>query len=258
MQRIIAAVLVLSGLGVIGWVALDDTGDDVGSVSIGAGVEPAATETTPAAPAVDADSTSAPSDRVAAGEDGTSPTEPTVDDAQSDQTAPELKIPEIRTRSARIGDVDLTPPAAPVSVSAPAFGVDARVVPVGIDPDRTMEIPEDVTTVGWYRLGSAPSEDEGTIILVGHVDSRVQGRGAFFDLRAADVGDEVTVTDADGVRTTWRVTGRQTYDKEQLPTEDVYRRDGAPSLLLITCGGDFDAEARSYESNVVVEAEPVP
>ncbi len=53
------------------------------------------------------------------------------------------------------------------------------------------------------------------------------------------------------------MTGRRTYDKSSLPVDDLYRRDGEPRLLLITCGGDFDAEAGSYRSNVVVEAELV-
>jgi hypothetical protein len=60
-----------------------------------------------------------------------------------------------------------------------------------------MEIPEDVSTVGWYELGVAPGE-AGSAVLAGHVDSRTQGRGAFFDLRDLDVGDRATVAHEDG------------------------------------------------------------
>ena len=95
-------------------------------------------------------------------------------------------------------------------------------------------------------------------MLAGHVDDRVQGRGAFFDLRALEVGDEVRVTDEDGATTTWSVTGRRTYEKDSLPIDQLYERGGPPRLVLITCGGDFDRAARSYESNVVVEAVPLP
>jgi hypothetical protein len=37
----------------------------------------------------------------------------------------------------------------------------------------------------------------------------------------------------------------------------IFARDGAPQLVLITCGGTFDRTIRSYEDNVVVTAEPV-
>jgi hypothetical protein len=33
-------------------------------------------------------------------------------------------------------------------------------------------------------------------------------------------------------------------------------RDGDPQLVLITCGGEFDTEARSYADNVVAFARP--
>jgi sortase (surface protein transpeptidase) len=107
-----------------------------------------------------------------------------------------------------------------------------------------MEIPEDVATVGWYELGVAPGED-GSAVIAGHVDSRTQGRGAFYDIGQLDVGDEATVTHDDGATSDWRVTGRTTYPKDEAPLAELFRRGGDPQLVLITCGGEFDAGARS-------------
>jgi hypothetical protein len=45
--------------------------------------------------------------------------------------------------------------------------------------------------------------------------------------------------------------------KEQLPLADVFDRSGAPRLVLITCGGQFDYTASSYSDNIVVVATPV-
>lgn len=241
MRSIVAALLVLSGLGVAGWVVVDDTGDDVGEVTVEAGSLPTADDT-PTEPAPTPDATERDD-------------EPTA--AETPTTAPAAAAPEIGRSSARLGDVDLSRPTPPADIQLPSIGVDAPVVPVGIEPDGLMTVPEDVDTVGWYQWGGTPGGDTGTTVLAGHVDSRSQGRGAFFDLRAMGVGDEVSVTDADGATTTWRVVGRRTFDKASLPVDELYRRDGQPRLVLITCGGDFDADVRSYESNVVVEAEPV-
>lgn len=147
------------------------------------------------------------------------------------------------------------PPAAPTSVSIPTIGVDAAAVPVGLEDDGSMEIPEDVTTVGWYALGVAPGGD-GSAVIAGHVDSRTQGRGAFFDLIALEVGDTATVAHDDGTTTTWEVTGRTSYPKDEAPLAELFRRGGPPQLALITCGGEFDAGRRSYEENIVVLLEP--
>lgn len=255
MQRIIGAALVVVGLGVAGFVAIDDTGDDIGEVSIGAAAQGAA-------PAEVASPSTAPSDDPSTAAPSATPSpdvtdEPAAPASPSPSPSPRPAAPEIGVSSGRLADVDLSPPPAPVDISLPSIGVDAPVVPVGVDPDGLMSVPEDVGEVGWYRWGSAPESGEGTIVLAGHVDSRSQGRGAFFDLRVMEVGDEVTVLDEEGTETTWRVTGRRTYDKASLPVDELYRRDGQPRLLLITCGGDFDADARSYRSNVVVEAELV-
>lgn len=235
MQRTLAVLLVVAGLVLGGWTLADHTGDDIGAIDTG----PVVTE--PAA--ADDDPTAAP---------------PPSDEPAAPTSPPPATAPEIGRSSARVGDIDVTAPPAPAAIGLPSIGIDAAIVPVGIDPDGLMTVPEDVRTVGWYGYGASTASPQGTTVLAGHVDDRVQGRGAFFDLRAMELGDDITVTDEDGTTTTWVVTGRRTFDKASLPVDDLYRRDGAPRLVLITCGGEFDRAARSYESNVVVVAEPAP
>ena len=196
-----------------------------------------------------------PSPEVAAAPDAqdTPSPSPSTEPTQVPTPAPS----PIATRSARLEDQPApTPVVAPARIEAPAIGVDNPVVEVGVDPDGLMTIPDDVDEIGWYRFGPSPGAP-GAAVLAGHVDDRVQGRGAFFDLQRLDLGDQVTTTDAEGESTTWVVTGRRTYDKVSLPIDELMTREGPPRLVLITCGGEFDGSARSYESNVVVVAEPL-
>jgi LPXTG-site transpeptidase (sortase) family protein len=148
----------------------------------------------------------------------------------------------------------LTAIAPPQRIAIPTIGVDAPVVPVALEADGTMEIPEDVATIGWFEPGVRPGQP-GSAVLSGHVDSRTQGRGAFFDLQDLDVGDEVTIETAGGQQR-WQVTARQRFPKDELPISELFTRDGDPRLVLITCGGEFDAGARSYSDNVVIVAVP--
>jgi LPXTG-site transpeptidase (sortase) family protein len=89
------------------------------------------------------------------------------------------------------------------------------------------------------------------------VDDRVQGRGAFYALTDLAEGDRVEVDLADGGVVAYEVTRVERIDKDQLPVDQLFARDGAPVLTLVTCGGEFDSARRSYRLNVVVTAEPV-
>lgn len=164
-------------------------------------------------------------------------------------------IPPVTARDA--APAAAAPAPAPARISVPAWGVDAPVDAVGIAADGQMELPEDVSRVGWYRFGPAPGAD-GSAVLAGHVDDREQGTGALYPLKDAAVGDEVTVADATGTTTRWRVVSREVITKQALPLDRLFARDGAPRLTLITCGGPFLPEFRSYRDNVVVVAEPAP
>ncbi|GHE07408.1 class F sortase [Klenkia taihuensis] len=166
-----------------------------------------------------------------------------------------VPLPPVTTRPAT-PQVVAAPPA-PTRLAVPALGIDAAVDAVGVEPDGNMTIPEDVSRVGWYRFGPAPGAPEGSAVLAGHVDDAEQGLGAMSPLAEASVGDRVQVTDESGGSTTWQVVAREEFGKESVPLADLFARTGPPRLVLITCGGPFLADIRSYEDNVVVIAEPV-
>ncbi|WP_222192942.1 class F sortase [Modestobacter italicus] len=162
--------------------------------------------------------------------------------------------PAVETRDAAPAAVPRAP--APVRVTVPARGVEAPLDPMGVAGDGQMALPGDVGRVGWYRFGPVPGE-AGSAVLAGHVDDREQGLGALAPLRTAEAGDEVLVTDDAGTTSRWRVTSRELITKQQLPLDALFSREGPPRLVLVTCGGPFLPEYRSYRDNVVVVAEPL-
>jgi hypothetical protein len=46
----------------------------------------------------------------------------------------------------------------------------------------------------------------------------------------------------------------RSYPKNEFPTDEVYAPTPNPQLRLITCGGEFDYNHRSYLDNEVVYA----
>lgn len=161
----------------------------------------------------------------------------------------------VEVRSGTLEDSGLIATPAPARLRIPAIGVDAEVVPVGQSEPGVMEVPSDVSTVGWYEPGVTPGRN-GSAVLAGHVDSRTQGAGAFFDLRRLDVDDTIEIIDADGGVQRWIVVARTTFPKDELVDQRLFARDGDPRLVLVTCGGPFDAGSSSYRDNVVVHAVP--
>ncbi len=157
----------------------------------------------------------------------------------------------------RVASAEIRPASVPVEVRIPGINLTTNIVPSGVSPDGEAEVPEDVMTVGWYRFGRAPSDTEGSTVLVAHRDGRVEGAGAFYNLGSLNVGDRITVVDEDGVEWPYKVQSREAIDRSVLPTNELFTREGDPMLVLISCGGVYDRSAGGYQDNIVVTALPI-
>lgn len=155
---------------------------------------------------------------------------------------------------------DIARPApfpAPVRIVIPSLSIDAPVLAEGVDPSGTMAIPQDVQATGWYRWGAAPGSAAGSIVVVGHVDSAIQGIGAFFALDRIATNAVITLVTADHRAWRYRVVAREEFAKPSLPSAAVFGRTGPLRLTLATCGGAFDRHTKSYKDNIIVTAVPL-
>ncbi|RZI92667.1 MAG: class F sortase [Microbacterium sp.] len=164
--------------------------------------------------------------------------------------------------SVPVTSATLAPPqpdaAPPTTLVIPSLDVEMPVSAVGVQNDGSMEIPQKPSQAGWYRYGAAPADTAGTTVLAAHVDSRVYGIGPLARLREADEGETVTVTDADGTRHRYQIESVTYIPRAELPVGDLFDRAGEPKLAIITCGGSFDEQSRTYSDNVVLIARASP
>jgi sortase (surface protein transpeptidase) len=140
----------------------------------------------------------------------------------------------------------------PLRVDIPRIGVSSSLIRLGRAADGTIEVPKPFGVAGWYASGTRPG-DPGSAVILGHVDSK-RGPAVFFRLRELRKGDEIAVGRADGSTVRFAVERVAQYDKQRFPTDEVYYPTLTPALRLVTCGGEFDATARHYRSNVIVFA----
>lgn len=141
---------------------------------------------------------------------------------------------------------------APVSIDIPAIGVSAPVIPLGLNADRTLQVPEDFGDAGWFTRGPEPGEP-GAAVVVGHVDSQ-SGPAVFYRLRALRPGDVIKIQLRDRSTVRYLVTSRLAAPKNRFPTKLVYAQTKRPTLRLVTCDGQFDSSTGHYLDNYIVFA----
>ena len=152
-------------------------------------------------------------------------------------------------RRRRLVDARAAPPRW---IRIPAIGVSARVVALGLNPDRTLEVPRRWADAGWYTGGPRPGQ-RGPAVIAGHVDS-MSGPAVFYRLGELRRGALVRIRRADGSTVTYGVEGVERWPKDRFPTGRVYGRTARSTLRLITCGGAFDKATGHYLDNVIVYA----
>lgn len=184
----------------------------------------------------------------------------TVDGSQTE--APTVTLDSARPRSPELdggrhhpGSADGGEQVLPIQVRIEGIDVDADILDLGLNPDGTLEVPEDYDLTGWYTGRSAPGEP-GPSVIVGHVDSW-RGPAVFFRLGELAVGELVHIDRSDGLVAEFRVTAVVAVGKDEFPTQLVYGPTDLPTLRLVTCGGSFDRSTKSYTENVIVFAEHV-
>jgi sortase (surface protein transpeptidase) len=142
--------------------------------------------------------------------------------------------------------------AVPTDLEIPVIDVRSHLVRLVVDGSGALQAPDDPDVAGWFAAGVVPG-DTGPSVIGGHVDSKT-GPGIFYALGRLTAGDRVMVHRSDGRTPTFQVTTVTQLSKSSFPTQLVYGPTPGPELRLVTCGGRFDRDRRSYLDNVVVEA----
>ena len=171
---------------------------------------------------------------------------------QSEQTET-VQTKKIDTTQA-VGPAD-SQPQEPTGLTIPVIDIDhIDIQSVGVTNDGSMGLP-DFDAAGWYKFGPSPGST-GSAVVAGHIafDNKT---GVFSQLDQLTVGDQIVVHYDSGDQEIFEVTETTYYDKASLPTTNLFSRTGDPLLTLITCGGSFNPNLRSYQGNVVVGANPI-
>jgi Sortase domain len=132
-----------------------------------------------------------------------------------------------------------------------ARGIDAPIYAVDIDTATGASRSRRTSTRRLVARRRRARRREGGDPARRHVD----GAGAFYALKSARRGDTVIVTSDDGKARSYRISSMRRVRKAALPAS-IYSRIGPRRLVLVTCGGPFDARRGHPRDNAVVTALP--
>ncbi len=134
----------------------------------------------------------------------------------------------------------------------PSIDVAAHAVELGLNRDRSLEVPKDYDEVGLWKRGAEPGE-RGPAVIAGHVDSK-SAPAVFYRLRRLRRGARVRWEGESGVTERFVVTRIEEHPKAEFPTAKVYKDTRRAELRLITCSGPADASRRRSRNNLIVFA----
>lgn len=109
-----------------------------------------------------------------------------------------------------------------------------------------MDVPSGETSdIGWYQGGPKPGQ-HGSAVLDAHVFA------AFGELDELEVGEHVYVATETGSKLKFEVIETTVYKLSDLSPKQLFQKNDARRLNLITCAGKPTADGSTYTHRLVV------
>ncbi len=122
--------------------------------------------------------------------------------------------------------------------------------------DGQMQAPTGAIDASWYRETSRLGE-EGPVVIAGHLNYWNTPEGPFYGLATLKPGDTIEVTGEDGAVYWYEVASATQFPSDASPNdlfESVDQSVGGETMVLITCGGEWDTSVSEYNERTVVVA----
>jgi LPXTG-site transpeptidase (sortase) family protein len=131
------------------------------------------------------------------------------------------------------------------------LGIKARVLPMGVNADGSMQAPVNINDSGWYNASAKPGTKGATVI-----DAHASGasrHGLFAYLDTLKAGDTLSIEKGDGQLLNYEVTATETVPMNDVDMRKVLTPQGtAEGMNLITCTGTWLPDQKTYNHRVIV------
>lgn len=150
----------------------------------------------------------------------------------------------------------IVPPDMPREINLKSIDKRGFIQPVGIDQNGDIAVPSNVLMAGWY-VNSVKPGNEGLSIITGHRDG-VMKKGIFRYLGELKSGDVFEIEYGDGSIKSFKVVEKRIESIEDTYNLMYEKKDNIEKQLnLITCSGDYDKEAETYNKRTTIISEGI-
>ena len=141
----------------------------------------------------------------------------------------------------------------PKKIIIEKINVNAYVQSVGVDQNKKVAVPNNVHLAAWFKDSARPGNN-GLSVIDGHVSGKTTD-GVFKNLKNLQKGDTFKIEKGDGTVIEYVVFNTVTVPESQA-SAILFSQDPTVSaqINLITCGGQFNKQARQYTDRVIVSA----
>jgi len=122
--------------------------------------------------------------------------------------------------------------------------------------EGVLNAPASAWDVGWYNQSGLPGLDVSALLIDGHVNDALNSPGIFYKLSSLISGDRIEVERGDGQKFTYSVVNVEQKSLRDVDMTAMLKSaiPGKQGLNLITCGGTYSYETKTYDDRVLVFA----
>jgi len=143
----------------------------------------------------------------------------------------------------------------PRAIYIDKINVSARILPMGVNDDNSVQAPQNAYDAGWYNASTKPGQD-GAMLIDGHSSETGTNVGLFGNLTTIVVGDQIIVERGDGVRFTYNVVNTTIEPVDGLDMSKMLIPYGGAKqgLNIISCTGKWNSDRSSLDQRLLVFA----
>lgn len=143
----------------------------------------------------------------------------------------------------------------PSRLRIPSIAVDAQVAGVGLLPDGSMRVPDNLWVSAWLSSSAQPGH-AGNAVIAGH--RGIGAPGLFAHLEKVRPGDKIRVSDANHAELVYEVMRVAALDLGADTQLQVFGPTTQQQLVLITCFGRYSRATGTYDHRLVVFSRLLP
>lgn len=151
------------------------------------------------------------------------------------------------------------PATHPRYISIPSLNVQkARVLPVGLTKQNTLDTPKNIADTAWYTKSATPGQGYGAVLIDGH-NGGISRDGVFAKLEKLRKNDEIIIERGDGKIVRYRVMENKLETLKEANTTGMKRLmtpydTGKEGLGLITCAGNWVPRDKVFDKRIMIRA----